>query len=81
LPQTLIYGAGSAGRQLASAMATSPEIRVVGFMDDDDRLHGHVLNGLQIYNPSDLAEILSISPITSVLLHSPACRASDVTRF
>jgi len=59
LPQALIYGAGSAGRQLASAMANSPEIRVVGFLDDDDRLHGHVLNGLPIHNPADLAEFLS----------------------
>jgi FlaA1/EpsC-like NDP-sugar epimerase len=72
LPQTLIYGAGNAGRQLASAMATSPEIRVVGFMDDDDRLHGHVLNGLPIYNPADLAEVLSVSPITNVLLALPS---------
>ena len=72
LPQALIYGAGSAGRQLASAMANSPEIRVVGFMDDDDRLHGHVLNGLPIYNPADLAEVLSVSPITDVLLALPS---------
>ncbi len=41
LPQVLIYGAGSAGRQLASGMANSHEMRVVGFVDDDDRLHGH----------------------------------------
>jgi FlaA1/EpsC-like NDP-sugar epimerase len=72
LPQALIYGAGSAGRQLASAMANSPEIRVVGFLDDDDRLHGHVLNGLPIYNPADLAELLSVSPITDVLLALPS---------
>jgi FlaA1/EpsC-like NDP-sugar epimerase len=72
LPQALIYGAGSAGRQLASAMANSPEIRVVGFLDDDDRLHGHVLNGLPIHNPDDLAEILSVSPITDVLLALPS---------
>jgi FlaA1/EpsC-like NDP-sugar epimerase len=72
LPKTLIYGAGNAGRQLASAMATSPEIRVVGFMDDDDRLHGHVLNGLPIYNPADLAEVLSVTPITNVLLALPS---------
>ena len=26
----------------------------VGFLDDDDRLHGHVLNGLSIYSPADL---------------------------
>jgi FlaA1/EpsC-like NDP-sugar epimerase len=72
LPQTLIYGAGIAGRQLASAMANSHEIRVVGFLDDDDRLHGHVLNGLPIHNPADLAEILSVSPITDVLLALPS---------
>jgi FlaA1/EpsC-like NDP-sugar epimerase len=72
LPQALIYGAGSAGRQLASAMANSPEIRVVGFMDDDDRLHGHVLNGLPIYNPADLIELLNVSPITDVLLALPS---------
>jgi FlaA1/EpsC-like NDP-sugar epimerase len=72
LPQALIYGAGSAGRQLASAMANSPEIRVVGFLDDDDRLHGHVLNGLPIHNPGDLTEILIVSPITDVLLALPS---------
>jgi FlaA1/EpsC-like NDP-sugar epimerase len=72
LPQALIYGAGSAGRQLASAMANSPEIRVVGFLDDDDRLHGHVLNGLPIHNPGDLAEILSVSPVSDVLLALPS---------
>ena len=72
LPQALIYGAGSAGRQLASAMANSPEIRVVGFLDDDDRLHGHVLNGLPIHNPADLAEVLNGTPITDVLLAVPS---------
>ncbi len=72
LPQALIYGAGSAGRQLASAMANSPEIRVVGFLDDDDRLHGHVLNGLPIHNPADLTELLTSKPISDVLLALPS---------
>jgi FlaA1/EpsC-like NDP-sugar epimerase len=72
LPQAVIYGAGSAGRQLASAMANSPEIRVVGFLDDDDRLHGHVLNGLPIHNPADLPELLTDSAITDVLLALPS---------
>jgi FlaA1/EpsC-like NDP-sugar epimerase len=72
LPKALIYGAGSAGRQLASAMANSPEIRVVGFLDDDDRLHGHVLNGLPIHNPADLDEVLNGTSITDVLLALPS---------
>ena len=72
LPQVLIYGAGSAGRQLASAMTNSNEMRVVGFLDNDDRLHGHVLNGLPIHNPADLAELLLNVPVTDVLLALPS---------
>jgi FlaA1/EpsC-like NDP-sugar epimerase len=72
LPQALVYGAGDAGRQLASAMANSPQIQVVGFLDDDDRLHGNLLNGLPIYNPVDFAEVLSEVPITDVLLALPS---------
>ena len=49
LEKVLIYGAGSAGRQLAAALANSTELRVMGYVDDDDRLHGHVLNGVRIY--------------------------------
>ena len=40
--KVLIYGAGTSGRQLVGAVANSPEMRVVGFLDDDDRLSGHV---------------------------------------
>jgi len=71
LPQVLIYGAGSAGRQLASGMANNQEMRVVGFLDDDDRLHGHVLNGLNIYRPEDLEEIADQKGITDILLAMP----------
>ena len=70
--RALIYGAGSAGRQLASGMANSNEMRVVGFLDDDDRLHGHLLNGLYIYKPADLEEIESNKGITDVLLAMPS---------
>jgi FlaA1/EpsC-like NDP-sugar epimerase len=72
LPQLLIYGAGSAGRQLAAAIAKSHEMRVVGFLDDDDRLHGHVLNGLPVYNPQDLTAVLGKVPVSDVLLALPS---------
>jgi FlaA1/EpsC-like NDP-sugar epimerase len=71
LPQALIYGASDAGSQLASAMSNSSEINVVGFFEDDDRLHGSFLNGLPIYNPSDIAEVLSDHHITNILLALP----------
>ena len=72
LPKVLIFGAGSAGRQLALGMANSHEMHVAGFLDDDDRLHGHVLNGLQIYNPADIEEIANQNGVTNVLLAMPS---------
>jgi len=71
-PKALIYGAGSTGRQLAAAMSNSHEITVVGFVDDDDRLHGHVLNGLPIYNPADIEALTTTLNISDVLLAMPS---------
>ena len=72
LPKVLIYGAGNAGRQLAAAMSNSHEMRVVGFLDDDDRLHGHVLNGLSIYCPTDLPGLVATLEVSTVLLAIPS---------
>lgn len=72
LRKVLIYGAGSAGRQLAAAMANNHEMRVVGFLDDDDRLHGHVLNGHAIYNPADLPSVVGSLGVSDVLLALPS---------
>lgn len=81
LPRVLIYGAGSAGRQLAGAMANSPEMQVVGFLDDDARLHGQVLNGLQIYNPDQLTKWVGKLAVSDVLLAMPSAsrqRRNDI---
>ena len=71
-PKVLIYGAGTTGRQLAAAMANSHEMQVSGFLDDDDRLHGHVLNGQPIYNPADLDNLATTLNISDVLLAMPS---------
>ena len=71
-PKVLIYGAGRSGRQLAAAMSNSHDMQVVGFLDDDDRLHGHVLNGLPLYKPEDLPELVTALSISSVLLAMPS---------
>lgn len=72
LPKALIYGAGSAGRQLVAAMASSQEMRVVGFLDDDDRLHGHILNGQPIYGLGDLPGLIESLGVGVVLLALPS---------
>ena len=72
LPRALIYGAGSAGRELASAMVNSQEIRVIGFLDDDHHLHGQLLNGLRIHDPSKLEVLIEQIGATDVLLAIPS---------
>ena len=39
----LVYGAGEAGRQLVISLENNPEFQVVGFLDDNHKLHGHTL--------------------------------------
>lgn len=70
--KVFIYGAGQSGRQLAAAMANSHEMQVVGFLDDDQRLHGQVLNGMTIYNPADLPSLVVTLRITNVYLAMPS---------
>lgn len=71
-PAVLIYGAGSAGRQLAAAIRNSYEMKVAGFVDDDKKLHGQILNGLKIYNPVDLPGLIDSLQIRDVYLAMPA---------
>jgi FlaA1/EpsC-like NDP-sugar epimerase len=70
-PRVLIYGAGKTGRQFAAAMYNSHEMAVIGFLDDDDRLHGHVLNTFRIYNPDDLPYLAKHLRLDIVLLALP----------
>ncbi len=72
LPKVLIYGAGSAGHQLASALGSSREMRAVGFLDDDAALHGRELNGLRIYDPAQLQKWVQRLEVSHVLLAVPS---------
>ncbi len=71
-PKVLIYGAGTSGRQLAAALVGSSKMQVVGFLDDDDRLHGRWLNGLPIYEPANLSTLNNSTKISDVLLAMPS---------
>lgn len=69
--KVLIYGAGATGRQLAAAIRNSHEIHLAGFLDDNPQFYSNVLNGQPIYNPADLAGLVSALNIKYVLLAMP----------
>jgi FlaA1/EpsC-like NDP-sugar epimerase len=68
---TLIYGAGSTGRQLVTALENNNEINIVGFLDKDPTLHDNQINGLTVYNPSDMEKIIKNKHISNILLAMP----------
>jgi FlaA1/EpsC-like NDP-sugar epimerase len=72
LKKVLVYGAGSAGQQLVSALVNSNELKAVGFLDDDDRLHGQVLQGQKIYSPLKIADLIKSKGAQLVLLALPS---------
>ena len=74
--RVMIYGAGSAGRQLAGAIGQSSDMAVVGFFDDNPTLFGSILDGCRIYSPADLSTALERVGAEEILLALPSAPAS-----
>ena len=69
---TLIYGAGSTGSSLAQALRSSAQVRLVGFVDDDPRLHGRTIQNLTIASPPSLPGLIERHGVRQVLLALPS---------
>lgn len=74
--RTLIYGAGSAGVQLARAMAFSPEYEATCFVDDDLSLRHKIVSGLHVYGPADLARAVARHDVDQIVVAIPSAPAS-----
>jgi len=71
IPRALIYGAGKAGTQLFSSLENSNQVRVLGFIDDDQNLQNQTLLGKKIYSSLHLKKIIQKKNISHVLLALP----------
>jgi FlaA1/EpsC-like NDP-sugar epimerase len=67
----LIYGAGSAGQQLAASMRSEPAMRLCGYVDDDRRLNGQRLDGDKVFWSGQLPQLIQEKRITDILLALP----------
>lgn len=68
----LIYGAGEAGVQTASALDVMREFTVRGFVDDDPGKIGRTINGIPIIAPADASEFIQKRKISDILLAIPS---------
>ena len=67
-----VYGGGAAGLQLIAALRQSEDINPVAIVDDNSSMHGVVISGLAVRNPSDLAQMVESGKIEGVLLAMPS---------
>ena len=79
--RVLIYGAGSAGQQLALSTRHYPGMFLLGFVDDDRRLKGQKLDGISIFHSNALAEVVERLQITDILLAVPSMSRSKRKRI
>ena len=70
--KVLIYGAGSAGRQLLASLENNPEMKVVGFLDDNKQFHNQSILGQIVYDPLKIYKIINLKNIDLVLLALPS---------
>lgn len=84
----VIYGAGSAGRQLATGLASGGEYVPVAFIDDDSAKQGSIIQGIPVIALTQLDEVLKNRVVTKILLALPSVKRgvrkqilSDLERF
>ena len=68
----LIYGAGTAGVQTASALGVSGQFDLLGFVDDDADKIGRNINRVRVYGRDEVAGLVARLGVTDILLALPS---------
>ncbi|MDD2918630.1 nucleoside-diphosphate sugar epimerase/dehydratase [Rhodoferax sp.] len=68
----LIYGAGTAGVQTAAALRLSQQYALLGFVDDDVSKVGRSVNGVPVFAPNEVPQVVERQGITDILLAMPS---------
>ena len=68
----LIFGAGTAGVQTASAIEDSGQYVLLGFVDDDPGKIGRDINGVPVFSPAQVSGLVLYQGVTDILLALPS---------
>ncbi len=68
----IIYGAGSAGRQLLTALQQSNEYNPVAFIDDANEFQNKSINGVEVFTINDIKGLISKREVSEILLAMPS---------
>lgn len=79
--RVIIYGGGAAGIQLAGALDQMPNVRPVGFVDDNPTLNGTVIRGLPVWGAEKLESLIKRKNVDVVALAIPSLSTSENRRL
>ena len=68
IENVIIYGAGQAGKNLYESFKLIRNLKVIGFIDDDKKLSERKINGINIYHPFNLEELIQKYDIKKIFI-------------
>ncbi len=74
----VIYGAGAAGSQVATALRAGPNYTLVGMLDDDPKKHHLVVAGLKVYPREALGALIERHDIRQVVIAIPSASPKQI---
>lgn len=79
--RVVIYGAGSAGIQLASALRVSSEMKTVAFLDSSPLLQNSYVGGVKVLHPRKLEKLVSKGKVDEVLIAIPSASKNRLSNL
>jgi FlaA1/EpsC-like NDP-sugar epimerase len=73
----IIYGAGSAGRQLAIGLNSGADYRAIAFIDDDTAKQGSIIQGIKVIGIDQLHQVLKNENVRKILLALPSVTRTE----
>ena len=70
--KVIIYGAGSAGRQLALVLRSSKEYKPIAFIDEDKVKIGAYVNNIPVFSDNSIEKLIVKNKVSDILLAIPS---------
>lgn len=77
-PSAIIYGAGSAGSQLALMLQNGGEYKPIAFVDDNPSLWNGYVGNLKVHSPDTLKKLIDEFDVELVLLALPSASSVEI---
>ena len=84
ITKVIIYGAGEAGRQLSIALQQTNEYKIVAFIDDEKEIQRQSLNGIEVFSPNLIENLIKKYSVTEILMAVPTLsrnRRKEIINF